>query len=381
MITNYLISKKQLSLSILLFINLVFSYKYIERISDFPLLISLSLTLVYFIILKLPSSLFYRFKHKIKYANISLLLIFTTICLYIFAKVDVATLNVDRWSVITNFWNAFFNGEYAYFSSSNAGNPPGPMPFYFIMALPFYLIGELGFLSLSGIFVLYFLAKYLKISNHRLLLILLFLVSSTFYMWEIVSRSNILVNSTLVLSSIVYFDKFKKYNTFKILITSIIIGCLLSTRNVFAIAYIVYFMHLWLSNKISFKELFFITILSIFFFLCTFIPFVISHFDDFFEMNPFIVQSTFLIPFGYTLMFLVLAFISSFLAKTFYDTIFYIGINLFISILIYCIYLIAQNGFSQAYIDSIIDISYFIFCIPFLLIYYLNPNHSKISVH
>ena len=85
-------------------------------------------------------------------------------------------------------------------------------------------------------------------------------------------------------------------------------------------------------------------------------------------MNPFIIQSTFLIPFEYTLLSIVLAFISSFFVKSFGDAILCIGVNLFISILIYCIYLIIERGFYEAYLDSVIDISYFIFCIPFLLI-------------
>lgn len=371
---HFLFSKRTLSLLVLLFINFVFSYKYLSRIVDFPIIISFILTIVYFFILNSSSYFLLKFKSSLAYLNYILLFLFTLSCIFIFLKIDVETLNVDRWSIITNFWDAFFQEKYAYFSLSNQGNPPGPMPFYFIIALPFYLIGELGFLSLSGIFVCYFMGKYLNFNNIQLLLILLFITLSTFYIWEIASRSNVLINSILILLSISYFENFKKYSTYKILISSAIIGCLLSTRNVFAIAYIIYFMYVLLDKKINFKQLFVITVLSIFFFSCTFIPFVKGHFDKFFEMNPFIVQSTYLIPFGYTIAFLCIAFASSFLVKSFNDAIFYIGINLFTSILIYCIYLIVEIGFHQAYIASVIDISYFIFCIPFLLIYHLKTS-------
>jgi hypothetical protein len=204
--------------------------------------------------------------------------------------------------------------------------------------------------------------------------------SSTFYLWEVVSRSNILLNSTLILLSIVFFESFKKFNFPKIVVSSLIVGLFLSTRNVFAIAYIIYFMYLLLTKKISFLQLVVLTTFSILFFLLTFLPFVYNHFDDFFVMNPFIVQSTFLIPFGYTIMFLIIAFLSSLIARSFQDSIFYIGINLFTSILIYSVYLIINRGFVEAYLGSVIDISYFIFCVPFLLYTILSSSDNGKSL-
>lgn len=368
MLIRSFFTKKSISLFILLVVNFIFSYKYLERIVDFPLLLSLVLTSTYFLILYFPQRFLSNFKEsQIKYINIFTLICFSLICIYVFSKIQVESLSVDRWSVITNFWDAFFRGEYPYLSTSNVGNPPGPMPFYFIIAFPYYLLGELGFMSLTGLFVFYLLCVYQNINPYKIFACLIFICLSTFYLWEVVSRSNVLLNSTLILLSIVFFESFKKFNFLKVIISSIIVGFLLSTRNVFAIAYIIYFMYLLLSKKISFLKLVLLTIFSIFFFSLTFLPFVYNHFDDFFEMNPFIVQSTFLIPFGYTIMFLIIAFLSSLFARSFQDSIFYIGINLFISIFIYSVYLVVNSGFIEAYEGSIIDISYFIFCIPFLL--------------
>ena len=91
-----------------------------------------------------------------------------------------------RWSVITSFWDSYFATEYAYFAKSFAGNPPGPMPFYFIMALPFYLIGELGFLSIIGLLLFYWLMWYKKVDSIIRTLILLLILSSFFNLWEVV---------------------------------------------------------------------------------------------------------------------------------------------------------------------------------------------------
>ncbi|SDG47190.1 hypothetical protein SAMN04488027_10293 [Psychroflexus sediminis] len=371
--------KRSISLFILLVVNFIFSYKYLERIVDFPLLLSVVLSSIYFLILYFPQRFLQNFKEsQIKNINILILICFSLICIYVFSKIQVESLNVDRWSVITNFWDAFFRGEYVYLSTSNVGNPPGPMPFYFIIAFPFYLLGELGFMSLTGLFAFYILCLYQKINPYKIFICLIFICLSAFYLWEVVSRSNVLLNSTLILLSIVFFENFKKFNYFKIIISSLIVGLLLSTRNVFAIAYIIYFMYLLLSKKISFLKLVLLTIFSILFFSLTFLPFVYNHFDDFFVMNPFIVQSSFLIPFEYTIMFLIIAFLSSLIAKSFQDSIFYIGINLFISIFIYSVYLIINSGFVEAYEGSVIDISYFIFCVPFLLYTILiSPEKSK----
>jgi len=105
---------------------------------------------------------------------------------------------VDRWSVITSFLEALSKGNYPYLAQSHLGNFPGLIPVYFIIAWPFYRIGEPGYLSLAGLvlFVL-FNEKYAQNKNDKLWLTLL-LASSPFYLWEVATRSNILINAVLI---------------------------------------------------------------------------------------------------------------------------------------------------------------------------------------
>lgn len=368
--------KRNLSVVLLLLVNFIFSIKYLSRYTDYYLLFSL---LFFFFTFLLFNVSFHFFQHKklLNALNYFILVVYFSLAIFLFTKVDVDSLNVDRWSVITNFWETYFTGEYAYFSTSNQGNPPGPMPFYFIIALPFYILGELGCMSLLGIFIFYFLVKYEFNSKLLTFISLFFICFSIFTLWEVIARSNVFLNGTLVLASLLYFQKFKQYN-FKIyLLFAVIIGCLLSTRNSFAIAYIIYFMYLVLSKKMKFGQLFLITFMSILVFVLTFFPFVLGHFDKFLQMNPFLVQSTFLVPFGYSISFLVLAFLVSFFVKNFHDAIFYTGIVFFISIATYSGYQISIHGFLEAYFDSYIDISYFIFCIPFFLYYVLAIDNRR----
>ncbi len=366
MISN--ITLKNISLFILLFINFIFAYKYLSRVTSYALFISLGLAFLYYIILKkIPPFSFNNI--RIEMASIA---IFCIGSIFIWMKIPVESLNVDRWSVITSFWDAYFSNNYVYFAKSNVGNPPGPMPFYFLLALPFYLINELGYLSLLGIILFYLLMLYNKTAPKQRLYTLIYILSSLPIIWEVISRSNIFFNSCLILMSMLYFFNQIKSNKVSILTTSLVIGITLSTRNVFAIPYLIMFFFFLKNKNISFRQLFAIGMLSILVFIATFIPFVYDHWNEFLEINPFIVQSTFLVPFYYNILFILLTIGSVFLIKEAKEVFFYSGVTLFICILIYIIYHIFHSGFHQAFHESIADISYFILCIPFLLWHYIK---------
>lgn len=363
---NALVLKKNTTLIILLFINFLFAYKYIERITNWALPLAIFITFFSFLILNKGKILnFLTNKYQIL-----LIIVFCICSFFIWKKIPVENLNVDRWSVITSFWDTYFSNTYAYFAKSNVGNPPGPMPFYYILALPFYFLKELGYLPLLGIIFFYSLLLFFKVDANKRLTILLFTLSSFFNLWEVISRSNIFFNSTLILVSTIYILKQEKFNTQSLVISSILIGLTMSTRNVFVLPYIVTFIYILRKKTINFKQFFILGTLSIFIFCLTFLPIIYNHLNDFLIMNPFIVQSTFLIPFEYTILFILLAFGISFLSKNAPDVYFYSGLILFLSIFIYFVYHILHAGFHDAFFNNIIDISYFILCTPFLLWYY-----------
>ncbi len=304
---------------------------------------------------------------------------FVLVSFLMWKKFPVETLNVDRWSVISSFWDSYFRGEYAYFAKSNVGNPPGPMPFYFLLALPFYLFGELGVLAVMGVLLMYGLLLLLRVQKEIRMLILLLMISSGFTIWEVISRSNIFLNTVLVLASLLYILGRKEFNLRSVLISGIMVGLLVSTRNVFVISYMICFLFLWRTGVIKFKQLVLLGGIGLIVFGLTFIPIVYGHWDDFERMNPFIVQSTFLIPFEYTLFFAGLAVTTSFLCKFRNDVYFYNALVLFVSILIYMLYHIYNSGFYDAFTGSTVDISYFIFCIPFALWMLTVENTKSLS--
>jgi hypothetical protein len=244
------------------------------------------------------------------------------------------------------------------------------MPCYFILALPFYLIGELGLFSFIGIVLFVLLLKDNNFKQVNFLLI----ATSLFFLWEICSRSNIFTNASFIVISIFYLLKNYSKTVKSNLIYGSLIGFLLSTRNVFAIPYIITFMYLLNTKKIDFKNMVYVGAISTSIFSLTFLPFIWNHLIDFKQMNPFIIQSSFLMPFKFNLLFIFLAFGFSFLCKKEIDIYFFSGITLFLTILFYSGYIIYNSNFNTAFFESVADISYFILCVPFLLFYFFKTN-------
>lgn len=375
---NTLFSKKNVSIFIFLFVNSIFSLKYISRETNYYLIISFLISLVYFFIWRYKN-LLERFPISLSKLNLILLSAFILGCFFIFKKVDVETLNVDRWSVITSFWDSYFNNQYVYFAKSNVGNPPGPMPFYFMLALPFYFFGELGWFSVMGIILFFVFLRYSKISKLNCTTGLLLTLSSIFYLWEVVGRSNMFLNSSLILFVLYYYLKVEKINIKNTIVAGLLIGLSISTRNVLVIPFVIAFIYQLKNNLIKPKQFLLLGLISILTFVITFLPFVYNHFEGFKIMNPFLIQSSALVPFEYTLLFILMAFITGLYCKSIKDIYFFSGLILFISIIIYFLYHINLVGFQNTFFGSAADISYFILCTPFCLYHVLSSkkNHSN----
>ncbi len=252
---------------------------------------------------------------------------------------------------------------------------PGPMPFYFLLALPFYFTGELGFFSLLGLIVFVVILKYSKINLNNQIAGVLLITCSAFYLWETISRSNIFTNSSLILLSILFFiHSLNIEKSRHILINGIIIGLLISTRNVLIIPYIILSIYL-LKNKIyRLSDSLKIIAIIITTFVATFLPFVVNHFQAFLEMNPFIIQSSFLMPSWLSIFCILISFLSFYFIKEKDDIFFFSGFFLFTTIMIYFIYHIITDGLNATFFGSRADISYFILCTPFFLYYILREK-------
>lgn len=363
--------KEWMAFLALAFINVLFGYKYLERYTALAGLISVLALAFHWLVFyfrahpKFDMWLFFLPRIGV----FVLLAVLTSVHMYF----PVQELNVDRWSVISSFWEAAFAGEYPYFAQSHMGNPPGPLPMYFVMAIPFYLLGELALLSLVG-YILWFNRKLFKPGYWIVVLLL-----SSFYMyWEILTRSNIFTNAALVVLLLIGMEKEPHKKSHLSLWWAIPAGLLLSTRSIFALAYIPFFLFYLRNGSISIGRLAFFTALSVAVLGLTLLPLILLFPEEWSQLNPFIIQSTFLMPQGYGLLFIALAVVFGFLLRQSTDIYFSAGMVLFISMVVYGLYHIATRGFQIAYFESSVDISYFIFAVPFLLHYLHRITAQKI---
>ena len=377
--------KTTLAYLVLITVSFLFALKYFIEFSNAGLWIAIGLTLIQIALvysgqrLKLP---FYSLKISY-YISISVIVIIAfAASLYI----DRESLNVDRWSVINSFLDELFSGNYPYFARSHMGNLPGPMPFYFLLALPFKLLNALSFFGAIG-YILIAGRLSVKTSGHNLpLLLIILLLSSPYMYWEIVVRSNIFTNAALVLFALTFFLKIDKENISGIFILSAAItGLMMSTRAIFIIPYILFIIPSLTKKEITFRNFVVYIASAVLTFSFTFIPVIFGHMSDFMAINPILIQSTFLVPVEYVIIFFLITLICVPAVKTRSDRFFFSGIVLFIIVLIYSLYHIISKGFEEAFYESIIDISYFISCIPFLILYLIEnkkePEHYEKTIN
>lgn len=377
--SSNIFSKQVAAILILMIINILFSSKYLARYISFPYVATVILLVAYYVLWKVDR----QFSRKTLMILFSLgIALFLAAALILLEKFPVETLRVDRWSVIASFWENYFRGDYVYYAKSFDGNPPGAMPFYFILSLPFHMAGETGWMAVAGLFVFGATVYRINPDLRELLRVMLFLGISVFTVWEIAARSNIFLNASLILVVMVWLNSVDKQKiTARLLTNALACGLVLSTRFILVIPFITYFIWLLNSGQIKWKTLLVYGIVAFSGFTLTFLPFLLNHSGDFIMVNPFLLQTSLFIPFGYTLGFLLMAMVFGFLCKTGEDVYWYSGLSLFLAIFVYFFYHSVQSGVKAAYIGSVADISYFIFCVPFLLFYFfLQKTKNQCTV-
>ena len=351
--------KITVSLSILIAVNLLFINKYLSRITEFAWAGTLLMLIIY-ILLRAGKDKITFSERGYYWMNRLIILLFFIFAVISFKIVSPESLIVDRWSVISTFWEAVFNRVYPYSALSHLGNIPGPMPVYFILALPFYLVGEIGYMTIFGLLLFLLLVNKLKITSALKLWSTLFLTGSAFLWWETICRSTIFFNSVIVLACILWFHGREKHEGGKsFYFQAAVIGLALSTRSILAIPVIISFFAAFRRNEISMKNLIISVLIATLIFCLTFLPVILFFPDRFPENNPFLTQSTYLMPLGLSAGFIILSAGLSLPGKSATDDIFYSGLALFITIAGYFLFKLLENGITMAYYGSSADISYF----------------------
>ena len=145
----------------------------------------------------------------------------------------------------------------------------------------------------------------------------------------------------------------------------------------FVLPLIVWGLYQLFQEKTSPKKIFlwgFVFLLS---FAITFVPFIWLYPDEFWEVNPFSTQSS-LVSFYFIVLFVLIAIAGSFFCRNYNDVRFFSVLLLFGIVTIHFIEAICQYSFTQALFQSKADISYYIFCIPYLLQILADTDYKRL---
>ncbi len=285
----------------------------------------------------------------------------TIILTVLMFQFDPNNIAVGRYPAMYDWITRLFHGEFPYASPMR----PSGFPFLFIMATPFYLLGDIGlfqifsFIIFAGILYYNFRSSY-KTSLRLLILLLI----SPIFIFEVVVRSELFSNMVIVLLYLIICEKYlSKENAFGQILLGLIGGLLLSTRSIVLVLYILYFIPRIRNEKTN--PLIFITSM-LFGFLISLIPFAIWNYDYFINSGPLAVQALYA-PKWLIVLFIVATIIWAMKIKS--TDQFYLAASSMLFIIVFCAFVvyIVKFGFVNSVLYDQFDISYFIFPLPFVL--------------
>ena len=276
--------------------NLFFVCKYVPRIGWSPVGSGIVFGLV-------ATGLFWLYREKIRQhiserlaRNLSVLIIVGILAVITLAiiLIDPLSIQVDRWSATTYFLDALFQGIYPYGVNTHVSefHYASPFPLWHYLNIPFWLMGEVGWIQ--AFFLLVFVgAIYYYFRSWKIVLsTLLLLCISPAYWWEIATRSDGLSNAFLVGSVLLFIHRFPVKMEDKWWLLAILSGCIASTRLSAIIPIALYLFRPWLEVDWK-KKLGFIGI-ALGVVLIFFMPYVLwdtTHWV-FFHRNPFMSQTS-----------------------------------------------------------------------------------------
>ncbi len=351
------------ALFIYLFINSLMVWKYSAKISfNGGLAVIVYITVISCIIyLAFAGS---KFKIPPAYSKPGYFLfiaVISTILFVIMKEFDPNDIDVGRFHAINDWLTRTLNFEYPYDSVYK----PSGFPFLFVLVLPFHLLGDAGLFQIFSFIIFSSLIFYrLKGNDCEKYSYIILLIFSPIFMFEVVVRSELFSNMTMVLLILLLGEKYyHKSGVWKTVLFGLIAGLLLSTRGIVLLIYIVYFGYYY---KNQLRNLAIFSASVILGFTVTLLPLYIWNSTYFIMYGPFAVQMSYA-P-GWMIILAVLISIAALkFINSFYRVYMAITWILFGVTLAALINYVIKFGLIESIIYHKFDISYFIFPLPFLI--------------
>lgn len=373
--------RTQWQLTLYLFVNILFIFKYLTRTEiSVPLItvlyISGILGFVY---------LYFKWSPKVseklfKYSSFVLLSITLILIAVGLLYIDPYTVRVDRWSAVSFFLEGLFNGEYPYGIHTHVSetNFPSPFPLWHVINIPFYLLGDVGIGLIFFLIITFVTVKIYFNSYRKAFFFLILLILSPAYWWEVAVRSDSLSNGFLVLTFILWYTK-KGYSVDKnFWLTIILCGIIASTRLSAVLPVALFLFAQYIQTNWLKKILFPLSILA--FVLVVFMPFVLWTIDGtyvFFTRNPFMSQTSVGNP-VFLIIMIVAGIIFALKWKNTDEYFEYAASFMFIFMAGSQLSLIMTRGISGSFFtDSTYDLSYFTLYLPYTLMALASKVSNK----
>ena len=362
-----------IAIAIVTFTNFLFADKYFSRFSDWGLLAALGYTLGFTAILvALPKTARHHWTRNRFFLLLGTASLFWIV---IFFLTDVTTLRVDRWYMIDTFLNNLFAGIYPYTPNPNS-NIPSPFPFYYALAMPFYLNGEIGYWSIVGLLLYALFARnVLKLSQAKSFWIIVALLLSVSFDWEMYTRSTLFINMVIVVGYCYALLKARLTTRLDWLMLGLCGGLVLATRAIAIIPIAVCAIYRF-KREMNWNRFLAFGAMAALGFLGTLLPLYLWSPELFFKYNPLLVESFFL-PKVIVLAILATSILAGFHANTPRDCLFYAGLLIFASVGLGFALSILSFGWDRTIFQTTFDISYFLLPLPFVMLFLYDEQVAR----
>ncbi len=360
--------------SIYIFINALFTYKYGQKLGFAlplvpPLMYTSLIGCTIFFLRKMAIPPLKKSTPIILYWIIVgvFSVIFTLVVLY----TDGESLNVDRWSALELTVQGITEGKYPYSRKDHLGQMSSNFPALGFLGLPFYLLGDVGYLQVF-VFIVFSLFLFKTCSAGKTSFCILFLyLSSPALIWEILAKSDLVSNLFLVFLFVEYWKKKYPTDMFKKpMVSGALISFFVLTRAVVVIPLVILFLRDFWQSKMGIKIKIVLSIALTGLIICLPTLLSVPDWGTLRNLNPISLQTN-KVPFIAYLLVLT-TFYVPWITKKHNDLIFYSALIVFMIPFIGMISTIGQVGWHRTVFNHQFDISYLSMCIPSILIWIKN---------
>ena len=284
---------------------------------------------------------------------------------------DPAAIRVTRYVAIHDWLTQLLRGDFPYASTVN----PSAFPFLFACALPFYLAGDLGLLQIATLFGFAWVCLRAARGSAPLALgSVLLLALSPLFLFEVVVRSELTSNMTLVLLLLSRVELrsgdevggragVSEPRAHPGALEAVAAGLLLSTRGIVALVYALAFTTVF-RRRVAAGAGF--ALIAVLVFAATLLPFLVWDAGRFVASGPFAIQLSYL-PLPLVLAALAVAVAIGWRTGNWRDLHRRVAVLLFAVVAAPFAYFVVTLGWQRVLGGNRFDISYFAFAHAFAI--------------